>query len=165
MHIETVLDDPTLRSSEVTWSDVKVRGLTDYFYRIVAVDEADNASVPSGIMQGRAYQKPPDPPVWVTADRQHSHILLEWTHPRITELSFRIERQERMTDALGRPGRTRWVRISDWLEGGTGTFMDEIENTILSTGLTYRIETRDSLQQVAFEKPTIAVPEVAIGGD
>ena len=164
VYVESVADDPTLWPSEVIWQDRNVEGLKDYFYRVIAVDMESNKSVPSRIMCGRAYQKPPASPVWVSAVR-HNYIELSWTHPQLTELSFRIERQERMTDALGRSGRIRWVRISEWLEGGVDTFTDEIEEVISSAELIYRIETRDSLQQVAFEKPTIVVSELEIGGD
>jgi hypothetical protein len=53
--------------SPLAWTD-KVPGLTTFYYRIVTVDEAGNASVPSEVVAARAYDHgPPTEPAWERA--------------------------------------------------------------------------------------------------
>ncbi len=47
--------DPALRPAEASWSDDPVPGLVTMHYRLLAVDEAGNVSLPSPPLAGRAY--------------------------------------------------------------------------------------------------------------
>ena len=63
--------DPAARPAAVEWTDQPVPGLTDFYYRVIAVDRPDpvdprggggNVSEPSMIARGRAKQPAPPGP-------------------------------------------------------------------------------------------------------
>jgi hypothetical protein len=61
--------DPQVRPAQVSWADATVEPLTDYYYRLVAVDGSQNVSMPSSVVGGRAYDYgPPVEPTWIRAE-------------------------------------------------------------------------------------------------
>ena len=60
---------PAARPAQIIWTDKPVAGGTIYFYRLVAVDKADNISIPSGSVAGQAYDYgPPVEPTWIRSE-------------------------------------------------------------------------------------------------
>jgi len=53
---------PSLRPAEVTWSDAPVPGLVTFYYRLVAVDDAQNVSQGSRVIVGCATDSTPPAP-------------------------------------------------------------------------------------------------------
>ncbi len=88
-HVTTVAaePDPALRPARVEWTDTPVRGLTDFWYRVVAVDRPDpvdprgrggNVSAPSAVAKGRAFDtQPPTAP----------QPALSWSGPAGSEIA------------------------------------------------------------------------------
>ncbi len=55
VHTELVTDEPYLRPSVIEWIDTPVPGLTDFYYSVVAVDEAGNSNTKVSFKRARAY--------------------------------------------------------------------------------------------------------------
>jgi hypothetical protein len=66
VHTEAVQQgDPANRPAEVTWTDTRIPALTTFFYRLAAVDDSGNVSMPSSYFAGQAYDySPPIEPTW-----------------------------------------------------------------------------------------------------
>lgn len=93
-----------------TYTD-DVAGLTDYWYRLTAVDTSGNESVPTSKRKGRAYdQSPPEAPVWSSLKRSDdgTEIILCWTSAE--ELECFIKRRE--------SGSPIYRSISGWISVG-----------------------------------------------
>jgi fibronectin type 3 domain-containing protein len=68
------------------WSDT-VAGARRYFYRVIAVDRAGNASEPSTPLTAVAHDKaPPDPPTGVVATAEARRVTIRWTASRAPDL-------------------------------------------------------------------------------
>jgi hypothetical protein len=115
----------------------------EWFFRIVAEDDAANRSAPSGLLHGRSIQPPPSPPVWNPPVRTATSVLLSWTHPTDPHLASFIERRA--------PGQQRWVWISGWLAPGVYTFTDVPPQ--LGGAWEYRLRVRDEHGQTAGTMP------------
>ena len=133
VHTESVIqNDPSSRPAEVTWTDDPVPGLVTYYYRVVAVDDAQNASLPTEPVAARAYDhSPPAPPKWEKArwfKVDESGVAFPWnqsggqltpgielvwstTHARFTCLVERLTK-----------GQSSWSPVSHWF-----TSTDSIE--------------------------------------
>lgn len=116
--------DPSTRPAEVTWTDDPVPGLVTYYYRLVAVDDAQNASPPTEPVAARAYDhSPPMPPKWEEAawvKVDGSGVAWPWTHsgsrltPGVelvwsaqhTRFSCLVERRAK--------GQSQWSPASNW---------------------------------------------------
>jgi fibronectin type 3 domain-containing protein len=62
------------------WTDSTVTGGRGYFYRVIAVDSAGNASAPSNALSALPTDRtPPAPPAGVTAALQGRRVLVRWT--------------------------------------------------------------------------------------
>ncbi len=119
VHTEGVASgDPVDRPAEVTWTDQPIPGLVNFYYRVVAVDEAGNMSMPSSVVQARAYDDlRPAPPVWnaAVADALTSAVTLSWT---ASDAYVRCLLQRRHIE------ETTWSNASGWLPRGTYTYTD-----------------------------------------
>jgi hypothetical protein len=124
-----------------------------YHYRLVAVDVNGNRSEPSAVVSGRAYQQPPDPPIWLGASRVGETVHLIWayptdgTHPADPELVFLVERRP-ITGGF-------WVSVSGWLPPAIYEYDDSPSDP--NASWEYRLRVRDHLGQVAAVLPTMAL--------
>ena len=112
-------------------------GLRDYFYRLVAVDEAGNVSEGSTIVRARPLEitpppAPRDPTLTVIYDPANGSpsIRLEWTAEPLT--SYMIQRFE--------PGFPVWKQITGWLPEETAQYVDRDVRT--GTRYIYRIRAK-----------------------
>lgn len=111
VHTEVVpAGDPDARPASVTWTDDSVAGLSNRWYVITAVDDAQNESAPSRVAVGRAFdESQPVPPVltanW-TAAAPPADARLTWTSTDET----RVER--RVLQSL------QWDPVGDWRAPG-----------------------------------------------
>jgi hypothetical protein len=107
--------DPALRAKEITWLDNTVLGLVTYYYRLVAVDSANNLSNASVVIAARAYDTAlPEPPVltiaWVEqAGVTRSQLSWDSTH------EVMIQRKE---------GGSNWIDLAQWRAPGAVTIRD-----------------------------------------
>lgn len=119
VHTEPVPSgDPATRPAEVFWTDMTVPGLTTFIYRLVAVDDAGNASTPSLAGTARAFDDSrPDPPTWnpPSVGVQPDEVLLSWVSP-LADLACLVQRSVTAADD--------WQNLSVWLPRGTYTFVD-----------------------------------------
>lgn len=136
--------DPATRPRKLSWTDSPVQGLTDTWYRLVAVDRVStdpkggggNISRPSPAMRGRAFdQTPPIPPMftlirWILLDE--TGAVHDWgetapageTWEAAVELGWspaadgvRLLVQAREESDVG------FTAASPWLESGTSTYI------------------------------------------
>lgn len=128
VHTEAVPPgDPATRPAEVVWEDAPVPGLTNFYYRLVAVDDAGNVSVPSLIVAGRAFDDArPDPPTWnaPSAGGIPDEVQFTWTSPA-ADLACLVQRRVAATG--------EWRNLSLWLSRGAYAFTDAQRET----GVTY----------------------------
>jgi hypothetical protein len=108
--------DPAVRPGEVTWTNHSVSGSVTMYYRVVAVDDAGNVSVPSNLLVGRAYDySPPTPPVWLPATRNPNGgtVTLAWS--TIAPLRTLVQRREQ---------DNAWQSVSSWLPPFVTSYAD-----------------------------------------
>lgn len=110
--VEGVVKVAHQRHPAPPYLDEGLLGLTDYFYRLVAVDEVGNVSEGSKVLAGRAVDlTPPEPPTWEQAEwvagPGGSHFIrLRWT---VGEPGTSCILQ-RKTDH-----ETTWRAVTEWL--------------------------------------------------
>ncbi len=136
--------DPAARPAELTWLDQPVPALTNFAYRVVAVDSAGNVSEASSTLVGRAYDEslpaPPTPTAsWGAAAPFPARLT--WT---AADESL-LERRE----ATG----LFWVQASGWLPAGAQTIDDAVADT---AAWTYRVRSRKPTGAVA-AGPTVTL--------
>jgi hypothetical protein len=120
--------DPANRPPEVEWIDKPVQGMINFYYRIVAVDDADNVSKPSRLITAQAFDtSPPDQPTWHKAEwvkLDNNDKVHPWNveiSPYIPAVELRwfvekpgvkclLQRKTEETDI--------WLSISKWLDSG-----------------------------------------------
>ena len=123
-----------------------------FYYRLAAVDKNGNASEPSAVVAGRAYQHRPAPPVWNLPERSPAtnptHVTLSWTHPDDQRLACLVERRA--------TGGAMWVSVSGWLPHGEYAYEDTPPDLTLEWQ--YRLRVRDVLGQTASQSPTVTLP-------
>ena len=145
-------DDPALRPATVQWTHTPVRGLIDYWYRVVAVDRFDaqdlrgrggNLSPPSPAVKARALQPLPSPPVLQppVLNAARNQLVLTWQLPD-PGLQPRVERRIDETGV--------WVPVTSWLQAGTLTTTVPLPG---SSEWEYRIRVRDHAQQRSASDP------------
>ncbi|HEX6077663.1 MAG TPA: hypothetical protein VFZ32_20695 [Micromonosporaceae bacterium] len=107
--------DPQARPSDVAFVDT-VTPLVNFVYRVVAVDEAGNASSPSRAVVGRAFDtfRPP-PPEWSPAVPAPGGIALSWT---ASDPALRCLVQRSF------PGSDDWENLTGWLPRGLYEYED-----------------------------------------
>ncbi len=130
------IEDPVARPAEVTWTDTPVPGLVTFYYTVVAVDGADNMSVPSPTIAGRAFEDSrPAPPNWnpPVPGSTPDAIVLTWVSP-IADLACLVQRRP--------TGTEDWGNISGWLARGTYTFADILR--IPGMAYDYRLRVLDT---------------------
>jgi fibronectin type 3 domain-containing protein len=75
---ERIVTEPVPVSSP-TWLDASVRGGTQYFYRVVAINEHGRESRPSNAISALPYDEtPPEPPVGVAASARGRSVEVRW---------------------------------------------------------------------------------------
>lgn len=119
IHTETVPPgEPAARPNEIAWIDEPVLGLVNFYYRVVAVDEARNISQPSAIVIGRAYDEsmPTVPP-----------LIVAWTdiEPVSARATWIAAENTRLERRLGLTGL--WEVVTDWLSPGSHQ-IDDLAN-------------------------------------
>jgi hypothetical protein len=142
---------PASRAGGVVLERSVARDPGEWCFWIVAVDDSGNRSSPSAMLKGRALRPPPQPPVWVSAERTPAgapdRVTLTWTHPSDQRLTCLVERR-----ATGGP----WSAVSTWLPRGEYTFGDAPPD--LAATWEYRIRVRDHQGQTASSMPTRTLP-------
>jgi len=136
VHTETVpAGDPLERPAEGTWIDTPVPGRMTLYYRLVAVDDAGNASDSSQLLMTRAFDDSrPAPPTWSTPIPWTSGgIQLRWTSPS-TDLRCLVQRHI--------AGAITWENASSWLPRGVYTYNDQ--NRLLGLDYVYRLRVMDT---------------------
>ncbi len=128
------------------WRDEQVRSVTDYRYRLVALDRSGNISELSAAASARAVDTtPPAAPQWVadpltveTSGGEEAVRLRFAAPPGDADATFRVQRQQ-----VGKPA---WRPIAAWLAAGTTEFLDEdVQNGI---DYLYRIQAMDAAGNV-----------------
>jgi hypothetical protein len=137
VHTETVpVGDPMARLAEVAWIDSPVPGRVTLYYRLVAVDDAGNASDSSQLLVARAFDDSrPAPPTWsAPVPGSGSTIQLRWTSP-IADLRCLVQRHI--------AGATTWESASSWLPRGVYSYDDQ--NRLLGLQYVYRLRVMDTV--------------------
>src|SRR6266567_4645644 len=136
VHTETVpTGDPRVRPAEVEWTDKSIPTLIPVHYRLVAVDEAGNASTPASSVVAQAFDDSrPMPPAWGTPTNVGEGLELRWT-PADPSYHPLVQRR----DPFVYP--PRWDNITSWLLAAT----DHVVDTTRESGQTYlyRIRVQD----------------------
>jgi hypothetical protein len=136
VHTETVpAGDPLGRPAEVAWIDAPVPGRVMLYYRLVAMDDAGNASDSSQLLVARAFDDlRPAPPSWSTpAPGSGGTIQLRWLSP-IADLRCLVQRHI--------AGATTWENASSWLPRGVYSYNDQ--NRLLGLHYVYRLRVMDT---------------------
>jgi hypothetical protein len=120
------------------WDDTTVRAVTDYRYRLVAIDRSGNISALSASARGRSVDTtPPAPPVWGSPPalwEPLGSIRLRFAAPPgDADATFRLQRRD--------AGSILWRPIGGWLPRGTTDYVDTSVTT--GTSYTYRIQAMD----------------------
>jgi hypothetical protein len=125
--------DPQARPSDVAFVDT-VTPLVDFVYRVVAVDEAGNASSASRAVVGRAFDafRPPSPE-WSPAVPAPGGIALSWT---ASDPALRCLVQRHIA------GATTWENASSWLPRGVYSYNDQ--KRLLGLHYIYRLRVMDT---------------------
>jgi hypothetical protein len=117
------------------WNDAPVPAGTLLYYRLVAVDTAGNASAPSAVAAGSAFDDShPAPPTWGPAvpGAAPGSLVLSWASP-VPNLKCLVERQV--------SGTGEWQGLG-WLPRGQYTFADERRQP--SVAYSYRLRVLDA---------------------
>jgi len=153
VHTEMVsAGDPSMRPAELEWTDKPVHGLVNFYYRLVAEDEAGNVSDSSLVVSSRAYDLSPPPPpkptgaVWVDVGGI-AGIRIDWALvPDGT--SVLVQRRQSATGT--------WVDASEWLESNVTSYVDVHVQTHL--GYIYRLYAQSAAGNLNEPYLTIEVP-------
>jgi hypothetical protein len=132
-------------SDWMRWTDKSLKPGRDYYYRLVAVDQSNNASEMSEVVQSRPYDEtPPGAPVWhadapiaeaIDAEGRRT-ITLKWqTIVGDEDAKFFIQRK-----AAGFPA---WLPASGWLEPPATSFIDN--QAVKGETYEYRIQAMDAV--------------------
>lgn len=148
VHTEAVAaGEPMARPAEVSWTDAPLRGLTTFFYRLVAVDDAGNVSSPTPPIAVRAHDEtPPVPPALTAAWADEAGVVraqLTWTSADEALVQRR--------DAGGGP----WIDLVQWRAPGSYTVRDPFSDPAQS--YEYRIWARRYTGAIA-KGPAVPLP-------
>ncbi len=140
--------DPAARPAQVSWTDA-VPGLVTFFYRLVAVDDADNVSAPSTMFAGRGFDESlPVPPalaaVWAVRNGT-THAEISWNSAD----EVLIQRRD--------TGAASWVDLTQWRASGANEIRDPYSDPTKSYD--YRARCRKATGAVAFGPPVTLEPE------
>ncbi len=90
VHTELVPSgDPAARPAEVSWTETPIEGLVTFYYRLVALDGAQNLSAPSRVVAGRATASTPPAPAtlqsaqWIKIDAAGNELPWTDTSPEL----------------------------------------------------------------------------------
>lgn len=129
---------------ELQWQDKGLKSAQDYFYRLVAVDTAGNASEMSDVASSRPFDEtPPEPPEWdrsspivdsITAGERT--IALKWLpEPGDPDATFLVQRRSDSFRA--------WLRVGGWQAPGTLTVTDR--GLLHAAHYEYRVQAMDKV--------------------
>jgi hypothetical protein len=118
------------------WTDAGPAPLTQWFYRVAAVDRAGNVSPPTDVVSARPiHTEPPEPPTWTEAVRDGSTAVLAWSVAQ-DGVACMVERQ--------RGAERIFTSRSGWLSSGPGPREFGWTDDEPGSGVvTYRIRARD----------------------
>lgn len=123
VHVAAIpASDPESRPAVNEWID-SVPGGVGFYYRLVAVDDADNISMASNRLVGQAYDNgPPAEPIWIRSEwvkldadgNEHA-----WSNPQIglipsVALTFKTS-QANVTAIIQRQFRGGWRSVTPWV--------------------------------------------------
>lgn len=133
VHSEAVpTGDPSSRPAEVMWVDTPLPGITNFYYRLVAVDNASNSSLPSATVSGCAFDDSrPDPPTWNPPAPMVNGIVLSWSST-VSDLRCLVQRRS----------AGAWENLSAWLERGVYSYEDN--DRMIGMVYSYRIRVIDA---------------------
>lgn len=118
-HAETVPPgDPATRPAEVVWGDTPLPAMTTFYYRLVAADASGNASPPSAVVSGRAFDDSrPAPPTWEppAAGAAPNSVVLSWSST-LSDLRCMVQRRHVAVSV--------WENLSGWLARGVYGYVD-----------------------------------------
>jgi hypothetical protein len=137
VHTEPVTRPPAERAPESVFPDGSLPGLTNFYYRVVAVDTAGNVSEPSTVAAARTFDDArPEPPTWnpPAPGPTPGLVVLSWASP-VPDLACLVERR--------RPGTEKWEISSDWLPRGIYMFSDGDRSPAATFEYRLRILDRD----------------------
>jgi hypothetical protein len=140
----------------IRWDDTGARSVTDYRYRLVALDRSGNISELSASARGRTVDTtPPGPPGWGAPAVQWEVVAgADVVHLRFTppagdaDATFRVQRREG-SSAFWRP-------VAAWLTAGSVEFID----TAVKSGntYTYRVQAMDAAGNIGAFGVTASPP-------
>ena len=120
-------------------------GATEGFYRLVAVDRAGNASPPSRLAQGRAYDASrAGAPTWNPPAPGPDGLALSWSAPDAS-LTCLVQRRAR--------GAPTWGRLSSWLGRGVYAYTDARREP--GRTYEYRLLVLDGAGRTSAEQPVV----------
>ncbi|MGH7488164.1 MAG: fibronectin type III domain-containing protein, partial [bacterium] len=102
---------------DIAFIDKSLTPIERYYYRLTAIDQSSNESIPTEPVVGQAYDDSSvEPPTWspVIAAIDGS-VTLTWV-PSLPDLNCRVERS--VAD------QNQWVKVSRWLGPGSNSFVD-----------------------------------------
>lgn len=128
------------------WRDAQVRAVTDYRYRLAALDRSGNISELSAPARGRAFDTTPPsapqwgtPPVAIETPSGDTIVRLRFSAPAGDgDATFRIQRQE--------TGKPAWRPIGGWQPAGSTEFVDDMVQA--GVDYSYRIQAMDAAGNV-----------------
>jgi hypothetical protein len=149
--------DPAARPATVEWTDEPIPGLTDFWYRVVAVDRQEpvdarggggNLSAPSALVKARAVDTlPPNIPAWIST---------EWIAEaagQVVRLAWRTDEPSITCVVQRRPhGGGAWSAVSGRLNPSVPPFDFEYLDRSAVPGMAY--EYRILAQDPAGNKTT-----------
>ncbi len=136
VHSETVpAGNPAARPGEVEWVHEPVPAHVTRHYRLTAVDDAGNESLPTAVISARAFDEArPQPPDWLTpAPPSGGVVALAWT---ASDPGLRCLVQRRF------PDENEWENRSGWLARGVYAFDDR--GRITNQPYVYRLRVLDT---------------------
>jgi len=145
----TGLESPSAVSGKSGWLEYSADPTPagEWFFRLVAEDEAGNRWMTSKVLRGRSIKPLPAPPVWGAIERlpagSPDHVDLSWTHPSDQRLSCLVERTL--------SGMGVWTATAEWLPRGVYQLTDSPPR--IAAGWEYRLRVRDDWGQTADSMP------------
>lgn len=132
--------EPSARPASVMWTDTPLPGLTPFYYRVTAVDDADNESPPTPMVTGRAVDaSPPDPAavdgaIWLRINAGGvelpfagasaslpAAVRVDWSGPA-PEFEYLVQRRSGPTNLW--QSRAPWLQQCTYLDLGVDETLD-----------------------------------------
>ncbi len=163
VHTEPVAaGEPAARPGSVTWTDTPLPGLTPFYYRVTAIDDADNESVPTPMATGRAVDAaPPNPAAvdgaaWLRIEADGTElpfagasvslppaVRIKWAGPA-PDFEYLVQRRSSPGELW--QSRAPWTRQSTYLDLDVDATLD----------YEFRVLTRKPTNKMTSASPAVA---------